>query len=422
MLRYDLAYALAALLGSPLFAFRLLRTGKWRTDWRGRFGHCAPLDADSAHTILVHGVSVGEVNAARELVRLLVSEGPSLRLVISSTTNTGVARARKLFGEAHPVARFPFDFSWMVCRFLDRIRPNVVVLMELELWPNFLAECERRGIPTIVVNGRLSDGSFRSYQRMRRLVRPMFRRLTMVGAQTEAYARRFEELGVFEDRIRVTDTMKWDNVDLEATVAGSSELATALGIDEDRPLVVAGSTGPGEEEMLIGSRPPGMQLLLVPRKPERFEEVARLDPGIVRRSDRPDGSRGAPTKADVFLLDTMGELEKAYALADVVIIGRSFTPLGGSDPIPAVALGRPTIVGPHHQNFDHVVAALERAGAIVVTTEPMALAHELLDGPGRGQAMIEQGRAVIRSRQGASAESARIVLDLLGSVEPVPGR
>jgi 3-deoxy-D-manno-octulosonic-acid transferase len=399
-----------------------LETGKWRTDWRGRFGHCEPLDADSAHTILVHGVSVGEVNAARELVRLLELERPPLGLAISSTTNTGVARARRLFGDAHPVVRFPFDFSWMVRRFLDSLRPNVVVLMELELWPNFLLECERRGIPTVVVNGRLSDGSFRSYQRMRRLVRPMFRRLTMVGAQTEEYARRFEELGVLEERIRVTDTMKWDNVELKPSVAGARELATTLGIDDDRPLVVAGSTGPGEEEMLIGSRPPGVQLLLVPRKPERFEEVARLVPGIVRRSRRPDGTPGAPADGDVFLLDTMGELEKAYALADVVVIGRSFTPLGGSDPIPSVALGRPTIVGPHHQNFHHVVAALARAGAVLVTTDPMASARALLEGPGRGKAMVEQGRAVISSRQGASMESARIVLDLLGSAEPVPGQ
>ena len=360
-------------------------------------------------------MSVGEVSATRALVRLLSDDGssPPVRVVISSTTDTGVARAGSMFGANHPVVRFPFDFSWMVRRFVEAIRPDLVVLMELELWPHLLVECERRGIPTCVMNGRLSESSFRRYSRFRRLMRPMFGRLSAVGAQTEEYARRFVDLGVPKDRVRITDTMKWDNVELRASVPGAAKLAAALGIDRTRPLVVAGSTGPGEEQMLLASRPPGVQLLLVPRKPERFEEVAGLDREMVRRTDRPAGRSPPPEGKDTFLVDTMGELEKAYALADVVVVGRSFSPLGGSDPIPPVALGRPTVIGPHHQNFRQVVADLEGAGGLIVSDQPMRTVKELLGDPGHGRSMVEKGQSVIRAHQGASRRSEELVLGLL---------
>ena len=224
----------------------------------------------------------------------------------------------------------------------------------------------------MVINGRLSDSSFGTYRWARRWVRPMFEGLTAVAAQTEEYAERFRELGTPPDRVTVTDTMKWDTVRLVDQVEGAADLRAAMGIDPSRPLVVAGSTGPGEEELLIQSRPPGVQLMLVPRKPERFDEVARSAPGIVRRSERPDGgpalgAGGGPIGGgsaeegppDLFLLDTMGELTKAYSLADVAIVGRSFSPLGGSDPIDPIALGKPTLIGPRHENFREVVAALE---------------------------------------------------------------
>ena len=239
MLHYDAFYALVALLGSPAFGLKLLRSGKLHTNWPARFGHCRPLPPDSRRTVLIHGVSVGEVSATQVLVRLLSDDtsSPLVRVVISSTTDTGVARAGSMFGADHPVVRFPFDFSWMVRRFLEAIRPDVVVLMELELWPHLLVECEGRGIPTCVINGRLSESSFRRYRRFGKLMRPMFGRLSAVGAQTEEYARRFVDLGVPEDRVHITDTMKWDNVELKASVPLAAELAAALGIDRSQPLV-----------------------------------------------------------------------------------------------------------------------------------------------------------------------------------------
>jgi hypothetical protein len=241
----------------------------------------------------------------------------------------------------------------------------------------------------------------------------MFRSLSVVGSQTEEYARRFRALGVPDDRINVTDTMKWDTAKLVDVVAGAEALREAMGIDPRLPLVVAGSTGPGEEEILLAGKPEGVQLMLVPRKPERFEEVARMAPGIVRRTERPDGSTGGASPRDLFLLDTMGELTKAYSLADVAVVGRSFVPLGGSDPIEAIALGRPTVIGPHHDNFNEVVSAFESAGGIRVSEAPMAEVASLLENPEGRRRMGEAGRRVIRERQGATERNAALLYRLL---------
>ncbi len=489
MLRYDALYLTATALAAPVLAARLLVTGKWRTDWRGRFGHVGTLDAlarpvadplrgggeeglpgtqpaggaagprgsagalgspvrravpggggSTARrlpTVLVHGVSVGEVAATRRLVERLCGEA---RVVVSSTTGTGVARARSLYGARHPVVRYPFDLSWMVRRFLDAVRPDVVALAELEVWPNFVTECARRGIPVCVVNGRLSASSHRRYRRARGWVGPIFRRLAAVGAQNETYARRFVDLGVPPDRVRVTDTMKWDTSGRPPPAKAAEALSAALGLDPTRPLVVAGSTGPGEEEELIAARPPAAQLLLVPRRPERFDAVAALHPAMRRRGGVGGGggegttapanpstpsravapsraaalsARDRPSAPDLFLLDTMGELELAYTLADVAIVGRSFAPMGGSDPIPPVAAGCATIIGPHHENFTDVVSALRAGGGITVTSRPMAAAARLLKDEDARLRMARRGQRVIERHQGASARTAELVLGLL---------
>jgi 3-deoxy-D-manno-octulosonic-acid transferase len=412
--RYDLLYAMGALVSSPILAIGLLKTGKWRTDWRGRFGKTPPLPRDSRPTLLLHGVSVGEINATRALVdHLTATDSSPIRIVVSSTTNTGIDRAKELYGDRLDVVQFPFDFSWMVSRFFDAVRPDAVALMELEVWPNLTQVCGARGVPLSVINGRLSENSFKHYRWSRPFVRSMFRALAAVGAQTELYAQRFRSLGTPPDRITVTDTMKWDTVTLVDEVEGAQVLRDSMGIDPSKPLVVAGSTGPGEEELLLAGKSEGVQLLLVPRKPERFDEVARLTPGMVRRSERPDGATPPPGGGEVFLLDTMGELTKAFSLADVAVVGRSFVPLGGSDPIEAIALGKATLMGPHFANFKDVVEGFETAGGIRITDRPMEVAEDLLKSPDSRKAMGEKGREVIRLRKGATGKNAGIVHDLL---------
>lgn len=425
----DVAYAVAAVGAAPW----ILR--KRRAGWRERFGFVetmlgpVPRASDAAGApgprprVLLHAVSVGEAAAIRELVPILARDAD---VIVSTTTDTGLQRARDLYGTTCEVVRYPLDFSPSVRRFLDAVRPDAVGLVELELWPNFLGECGRRGIPVAVINGRLSERSFRGYRRFRRWVGPMFGRLAVAGVQDEAYAERFRAMGMAADRVRVTGSMKWDTARIADGAPGAEELAREMGIDPGRPLVVGASTGPGEEALLeravrqaAEAGGPAAQLLCAPRKPERFDEAAAALPGCVRRSRRTE--RAEP--GDVartggrFLLDTIGELSKAYALADVVVIGRTFGAQGGSDPIEPVGLGKPVIVGPDTANFAVIARDLESAGGIV-RTDAAGLAGEirrLLGDPGACRAMAERGRALIRERQGASARHAALLLGMVRS-------
>jgi 3-deoxy-D-manno-octulosonic-acid transferase len=433
----DVAYGIGLAAISPVLAFNLLRSGKWRTDWRGRFGHCElssqnhPSSAaagagPATKTLLLYAVSVGEVDAIRGLAaRLEALGGDRLRLVIASATNTGHARARELFADRlpHPlpVVRYPLDFSWAVRRFLDAVRPDAVGLVELEAWPNFVDACGRRGIPVAVVNGRISAHSFPRYRRVRPLVRSTFASLAAVGAQDSDIAQRFIELGTPADRVRVMDTLKWDTARLVDDVPGSAELAAEMGIDRGRPLIVAGSTGPGEEKLLIDTCPPDAQLLLVPRKPERFDAVSALAPGMVRRTQWRGGRRRPLDASRLFLLDTIGELGKAYALADVALVGRSFLGMYGSNILEPIGLGRPTITGPHHTNFADAMSALIAADGIEVTDQPGPAAAALLADRARAADLARRGRQVIRSRQGVTDRYARMLLQLLGLPDPPAG-
>jgi 3-deoxy-D-manno-octulosonic-acid transferase len=261
----------------------------------------------------------------------------------------------------------------------------------------------------VVVNGRLSERSFRGYRRFRPLVAPMFRGLTRVLAQEEAYARRFEALGVPRDRIETTGSLKWDSATIEDGVEGEDELAQAMGIDRSRPLVVAGSTAPDEHALLERSVPSGVQLLCAPRRPEWCDAAAMTLRGCARRSR---GDRGSATGR--FLLDTLGELRQAYALADVVVVGRSFGSLFGSDPVEPIALGKPTVIGPAVADFASAVRELVAAGGLV-QCGPESLADrlgELLREPARRREIAEAGRAEIRRRQGASARTAHVLREL----------
>ena len=400
----DLIYIPVAIAYSPrLFAKR-------REGWRERFGHTPPLPPPppGRPRILLHAVSVGEVSALRTLVPLLAGHAD---VVVSATTDTGLARARDLFGAACHVVRFPLDFSRAVRRFLDAVRPAAAAMVELELWPNFLSECRRRAIRTCVINGRLSQRSFRGYRRIRRLVRDMFRGLEFAAVQDDAYAARFQHMGVHPHRCFITGSMKWD----AATLGGADDpraiaLARDLGIDPARPLIVAGSTGPGEEDLLHRACPTGVQLLCAPRKPERFNEAAAALPGCTRRS----AGRSAP--ADRFLLDSIGELRFAYMLADLVVMGRSFFNLHGSDPVEPAALGKPVVIGPEYGDFRTMVDALRAASGIHIATRD-SLAEDLsrlMNESSARDSLARSGARCIAEHQGASRRHAELLLSLVG--------
>lgn len=375
------------------------------------------------------------MNTLRGLVPMLREAG--VEVVVATTTDTGLARAMSLFagsalGRDEPgkpgvrVVRFALDLSASVRRFLDAVKPDAVALVELEIWPNFMRECERRGIPVAVINGRLSARSFKGYRRFRRFLSPSFARVKFAAVQDDAYAERFRAMGVGD--VRVTGSMKWDAVTPTAPGTAFPEadaLAKTLGIDRSRPLVVAGSTGPGtgkgaesEEQLLHRVCPSGVQLLCAPRRPDRFDEAFEQLGGAercVRRSAAEDRPRG-DAACNRYLLDSIGELRAAYALADVVVVGRTFSNLRGSDPIEPIALGRATVIGPDYANFTTIVEAFRAADAIAATSARElggALQRLLADEERRAQ-MAAAGLRCIETHKGATATHARMLMALLG--------
>lgn len=405
----DALYLVAAIASSPFWLARMIRTGKIRTDWRARFGHGETLPDSDRPRVLLHAVSVGEVNATDLLVDALLTRDPAIEPVVATTTDTGFARATALFEDRCEVVRYPFDASGAVRRLLDRVRPDAIGLVELEIWPNLLAEARRRSIPVAVVNGRLSARSHRRYRRIGLLARRLFRSLTMAAVQDDTYATRFRSMGLPSDRVRVTGSMKWDTARITDSVEGAAELGDSLGIDPTKPVVVAGSTAPEEHRLLHEAVPTGVQLICAPRKPEWFDGAARDLPGCVRRSEgrRTEGG-------ERFLLDTIGELRAAYGLADLVVVGRTFVDLGGSDMIEPIALGKPVVVGPDVANFEAIAEALLEAEALVQCgrTELSTMIRTLLDDPERAGRMSNRGRAHIRDRQGATNTHAELLAEL----------
>ena len=421
----DIAYLVAGLVTMPIWLIALARKGKLRTDWWARLGLRSPELRAAASTpggprVLIHAVSVGEVNAIRKLCDDLASADVGARVVVSTTTNTGIARATATLGGRHEVVRFPFDFSWAVWRLLEATKPDLVLLTELELWPNFLHECRRRRIPVAVVNGRLSERSFRRSQLFRPFLRSMFASLAKVSAQDRAYADRFVAMGTDPARVFVGGTMKWDTADMAASVAGAEDLARDLGIDRSRGLIVAGSTAPGEDALLRRACPTGVQLLCAPRKPEWFDSAERdLEP-CVRRSraaKAASNAHGAASEGggDRFLLDTIGELRKAYALADLVVIGRSFGNLHGSDMMEPAALAKAVVVGPRVGDFQATAATLLAADAMVQTSAeglPATLASLMADRT-RREGLGTRARDVVTREQGATARTVALARELL---------
>jgi len=407
---FDVAYILGGALLSPVWA------RKKRDGWGERFGkidHMLTRPSGDRPRVVLHTVSVGETAACRSLVPLLAEHA---EVIVSVTTDTGLARARSLYSDCCDVVRTPLDFSWAVRRFLDKTKPDALGLVELEVWPNLVGQCVRRGIAVGVINGRLSVRSFRGYRRGRAVIGPSFRRLSFACVQDETYAERFRAMGVRDDRLSVTGSMKWDAVavsDGSRRTVESIGLARTLGLDLDRPIVVGGSTGPGEEALLDGAVPGDVQLVCAPRKPERFDEAASAMPGCVRRSRLGETARPGATR---FLLDSIGELSTLYRVADIVVIGRSFGDLYGSDPMEPAALGLPVLIGPSHSDFESVTASLAACGGLrVVSREGLGEAvRRLLGDDAARAAMGDAARACVLANQGASERHAGVLLRAAG--------
>ena len=440
----DIVYFLALLVASPVLLVRMIRYGRYRRGWSERLGK-VPARYGLQPVIWIHGVSLGEVGAARGLVAELHSQLPDFKIVVSSTTDTGLAAAQRFFAPAHDVFQWPMDFSWVVKRAMNRLRPGLVILIEGEAWPNFLAECNSRGVPAVIVNGRMSPNKgYPRYKLLGKFAGKLFNRLTAIGVQDEVYAEKFIALGTSEDKVHVTGMMKFDSVEVASRLPGQDELAQLLGLDgSQQKLLVAGGTGPGEEELLLRAYAtlmkdsPDLRLAIVPRKPERFDEVARLILAAgypcLRRSacsvaQSPpavdaDVAQSPPAVSPVILGDTMGELRLFYALADFVFVGRSLIPAGGSDMIEAAALGRATCFGPYTFNFPQA-QALAKHGCVAVD-DLDGLIEQLrnwLANPDQAAAAGAQAQQYVQSQQGATRRNVELICQTLGRVPAIhPG-
>jgi len=432
----DAIYFVGLVVGSPLWLYRMLRHGRYRSGWGQRLGS-VPVRYGLQPVIWIHGVSLGEVNAARTLVAELHSQLPDFRIVSSSTTDTGFAAAQRLFQPDHVVFRWPLDFSLCVRRALSRMRPDLVVLIEGEVWPNFLAGCNKRQIPVVVVNARLGgDKGYPRYKKLGRLAgRLIFRRLAAVGVQNQLYAERFASLGTPPQKIHITGMMKFDTAKAGDNIEGADALALALGINQNHKLVVAGGTGPGEEKMILDIWPklveryPEARLAIVPRKPERFDEVFRLivaaGQQALRRSQAQDEAPSANelSSGQIVLGDTMGELPKFYSLASCVFVGRSLVPMGGSDMIESAALGKATAFGPHTFNFPQADGLADNGCVRVDNILELTKCFEVwLQDPAIAEQAGRQAGDYVRLQRGATRRNVEMICHVLGRAPAVvPG-
>ena len=424
----DLLYLLAGLAYSPFILYRAIRYGRYRAGWAQRFGKISRRNPEKK-CIWIHAVSVGEVNAAMTIVRELEERFGDFEIVISTTTDTGFARATNLFSREHKVFYFPFDFSWAMHRAFGNIRPAICLLMELEIWPNFISTAKRSGVPVVVVNGRISDKSYAGYKRIKPFTSKIFGKISLVLAQTDQYARRFREIGA--GNVIVTNSLKYDTAQITDKVDGADALAAQLNIGGER-LWVVGGTGPGEEQIILdvfknlkqSGQFEDLRLVIVPRKPERFDEVARTiaDAGFdsIRYSEFKNTDAGCSERPAVILGDTMGDLRKFYSLATIIFVGRSFVPMGGSDMMEAAALGKCTIFGPHAFNFRQTVDSLLAGnGAIMVNDgdELLRTMQKCLLEPDYARDIARNGQDDIKSNQGATARSIEQIEKFLHTSE-----
>lgn len=415
-------YSLLLYAAVPLVLLRLYRLGArhpgYRQRWRQRFGF---VPAVAGRPVWIHAVSVGEVQAAATLIKRLRQRLPDAGILVTTMTPTGADAVQRSFGAAVAHVYLPYDLPDAVARFLDRVRPRVLVLMETELWPNLVEACRRRSLPVILANGRLSARSAASYRPLGRLIADMLRSISTIAAQTQADADRFIGLGAMPARVVVTGSVKFD-MDLPADIVTRGEAARGL-LGPSRSVLMAASTHAGEEEIVLDAfrkvreRIEDALLVLVPRHPERAQRLQLLcvqhGCTVVRRTDNP----GSTENVDVFLLDTLGELTVFYAASDVAFIGGSLIPVGGHNPLEAAAVGIPILLGPHTFNFSAIDQLLQTAGAArrVNNAEELAtVAADLLIDPELRMRMGDAGRQVVEANRGAANQLTSLLEAVLG--------
>lgn len=376
-LLYSFLLTLVAVLLLPYFLFQALRNQKYFNNFVERLGkYSSAFGSEGSPAIWIHAVSVGETLSALPLIDMLRENFPDHRIIVSTTTATGQAVARSRVRNADAFLYFPFDWRFCVRRALRAVKPSLIVLMESELWPNFLSECEHQKIPVIVANGRVSERAFRRSSKFRFFYSGMTARISRFLMQTSGDAERIKALGADSSIVQVSGNLKYD---IQNTVShtrdGSESLNLALGLERG-PLFIAGSTSENEDEIVLNAfaivrKVPGLEglrLLVAPRHPQRFDQVFKLIESTAFRSCRRsalevNGKECA--EADIILLDSIGELAGIYKYASVVLVGGSLVPKGGHNILEPAAEAKPVIVGPFVENFLDIVDEFKRRDAVV---------------------------------------------------------
>jgi 3-deoxy-D-manno-octulosonic-acid transferase len=417
---YNILFMVLFVLSSPYYFWRMRRRGNWQAGFAQRFG-CYDAKLKQAitnrHVLWMHAVSVGEVSLCTQIIRLLEQRMPNLKIVVSTTTTTGMGELQKRLPTHISRIYYPVDGRKWVARALATIHPEAVVLVEAEIWPNFVWRVRAMGVPLFLVNARLSERSFRGYKRFGFLFRPLFASLTGVGVQSNEDAVRVRELGCSPEAIHVVGSLKYDAARLDERLPlDVPSLLRRLGVPPEARLLVGGSTHAGEEALLaeqflrLRSRFPDLFLVLVPRHFERSKEVGRelKQRGVkfVYRSEIIATTSFEPGELDCLLVNTTGELRYFYEQATVIFVGKSLTAQGGQNPIEPGALGKAMVFGPHMQNFAEVSARfLAGNGAVQVQ-----------DAAGLEKALAELfGDEAARRQLGSNA--LRVVRENLGAIE-----
>lgn len=418
-------YTLLLYLLLPLVPLRLYLRGRkapaYRLRWRERLGVSAPLSKLPQQPIWLHAVSVGETLAAQPLVAAIRQQWPNRPLLITTMTPTGSERVQALWGDAVFHVYAPYDYPHAISRFLNAWRPAALVIMETELWPNTLAAAKARAIPVLLANARLSEKSAKGYARAGGLTRSLMHSLSMVAAQDQATATRFQDLGLPAKKVSVTGSVKFDLSLPNDLTEQAKKLLNQWRLQE-REIWVAASTHDGEDEQVLKAHrlllqsSPGALLILVPRHPERFQQVANVVAQhsfeMVRRSQQ----QAVGPQTQVLLADTMGELLLWLAMADVAFVGGSLVPVGGHNTLEPLALSVPTLTGPHYMNFQVINDALIKAGALAVVQNSDELADavlQLLNDTTLVQQRRQAAEQVMTANRGAVQRQLSLLQQLL---------
>lgn len=404
-------YSLLLHLALPFIAIRLYLRSRQAPAYAKRIAERFALSLPPLKPggIWVHAVSVGESIAAAPMIRALMAQYPNLPITVTCMTPTGSERIQALFGGSVQHCYLPYDLPWAASRFIERVQPRLAVVMETELWPNHVHQCAKRGIPVVLANARLSERSARGYARFAGLTGPMLRELALIAVQTETEAQRFRDLGAAPERVQVTGSIKFDlHIDPDSTT--QAEHLRQRWYANDRAVWIAASTHAGEDEIILAAHQqllneqPDTLLILVPRHPERFASVYALCQQHGLATARRSLDEPVDNRVQVLLGDTMGELLRLYACADIAFVGGSLVPNGGHNLLEPAALGKPVLSGPHLFNFQDIAAQLREAGALLEVADASTLATQVLElwqNPEQRARMRAAGLHVLKANQGA---------------------